>query len=184
MKIAIVGYPDSVKKILRTLESQYSQIIFLPYEIKQLGDSLESLMELKGKVDGIFSTGVGVHSELVSKLGLEVPMVYSNREAGSILKALWEVREDYESLFSLKIGFDIVEKKVLFDTLDEFGIRLRGVDVQEYQEDKTELDFLDEHIKNLSKGNVHCVLTAFGYVYDYFKSKNKPVYRLQSTKNE
>ncbi|MCQ8211741.1 hypothetical protein NON08_04125 [Cetobacterium somerae] len=184
MKIAIVGYPDSVKKILRTLESQYSQIIFLSYEIKQLGDSLESLMELKGKVDGIFSTGVGVHSELVSKLGLEVPMVYSNREAGSILKALWEVREDYESLFSLKIGFDIVEKKVLFDTLDEFGIRLRGVDVQEYQEDKTELDFLDEHIKNLSKGNVHCVLTAFGYVYDYFKSKNKPVYRLQSTKNE
>ena len=184
MKIAIVGYPDSVKKILKTLEPQYTYITFLPYEIKQLSDSVENLKELKGKVDGIFSTGIGVHSEIVSKLGLDIPMVYSNREAGSILKALWELREDYQDISNLKIGFDIVEEKVLLETLDEFGIKLNGVDVQEYQEDKMELDFLDEHIKNLIKGNVHCVFTAFGYVYDYFKSKNKPVYRLQSTKNE
>lgn len=184
MRIAIVGYQDSVKKILKTLEPQYSHITFLPYEIKQLNDSIENLRELKGKVDGVFSTGIGVHSEIVSKLGLEVPMVYSNREAGSILKALWEVRENYKDLSELKIGFDIVERDALLDTLDEFGIRLHEINVQEYQEDKTELDFLDEHIKNLSKGNVQCVLTSFGYVYDYFKNKDKPVYRLQSTKNE
>lgn len=185
MKIAIVGYPDSVKKILKIVESQYSHIVFLPYEIKQLRDSVENLKDLKGRVvDGVFSTGIGVHSEIVSKLGLNVPTVYSNREAGSILKALWEVRGDYPDINSLKMGFDIVEKGVLLDTLDEFGIVLDKVDVQEYKEDKTELDFLDEHIKNVSKGEVHCVLTSFGYVYDYFKSKKKPVYRLQSTKNE
>lgn len=185
MKIAIVGYPDSVKKILKIVESQYSHIVFLPYEIKQLRDSVENLKDLKGRVvDGVFSTGIGVHSEIVSKLGLNVPTVYSNREAGSILKALWEVRGDYPDINSLKMSFDIVEKGVLLDTLDEFGIVLDKVDVQEYKEDKTELDFLDEHIKNVSKGEVHCVLTSFGYVYDYFKSKKKPVYRLQSTKNE
>lgn len=184
MKIAIIGYPDSVKKILKTLELQYSHIRFLPYEIKQLRDSIESLKDLKGRVDGVFSTGIGVHSEIVSKLGLNVPTVYSNREAGSILKALWEVRENYPNINDLKVGFDIVEKDILLDTLDEFEITLAKVDVQEYEEDKTELDFLDEHIKNLAKGEVHCILTAFGYVYDYFKSKKKPVYRLQSTKNE
>ena len=184
MKIAIIGYPDSVKKILKTLEPQYSHIRFLPYEIKQLKDSVENLKDLKGRVDGVFSTGIGVHSEIVSKLGLNVPMVYSNREAGSVLKALWEVRENYPNIDNLKVGFDIVEKKILLDTLDEFGIVLNKVDVQEYEENKTELDFLDEHIKNLAKGEVHCILTAFGYVYDYFKSKNKPVYRLQSTKDE
>lgn len=184
MKIAIIGYPDSVKKILKTLEPQYSYIGFLPYEIKQLGESVENLKDLRGRVDGVFSTGIGVHSEIVSKLGLNVPMVYSNREAGSILKALWEVRENYSDLDKMKIGFDIVKKEVLLETLDEFGIMLDKIDVQEYEEDKTELDFLDEHIKNLSKGEVNCILTAFGYIYDYFRSKKKPVYRLQSTKNE
>ena len=184
MKIAIIGYPDSVKKFLKTLEIQYSHIRFLPYEIKQLGNSIESLKDLKGRVDGVFSTGIGVHSEIVSKLGLSVPTVYSNREAGSILKALWEVRENYPNINDLKVGFDIVERDILLNTLDEFGITLAKVDVQEYEENKTELDFLDEHIKNLAKGEVHCILTAFGYVYDYFKNKKKPVYRLQSTKNE
>ena len=113
MKIAIIGYPDSVKKILKTLEPQYSYIRFLPYEIKQLGESVENLKDLRGRVDGVFSTGIGVHSEIVSKLGLNVPMVYSNREAGSILKALWEVRENYSDLDKMKIGFDIVKKEYL-----------------------------------------------------------------------
>ncbi len=117
MKIAIIGYPDSVKKILKTLELQYSHIRFLPYEIKQLRDSIESLKDLKGRVDGVFSTGIGVHSEIVSKLGLNVPTVYSNREAGSILKALWEVRENYPNINDLKVGFDIVEKDILLDTI-------------------------------------------------------------------
>ncbi|MGL5176108.1 MAG: hypothetical protein ACRC7F_07110 [Cetobacterium sp.] len=184
MRIAIVGYPDSVKKILKTLEPQYPQIQFIAYEIEQLGSFVENLKELKGRVQGIFSTGIGVHSEIVSKLNIDVPMVYSNREAGSVLKALWELREDYSEISNLKIGFDIVERDVLLDTLEEFGISLKSINVQEYEVDKTESDFLDEHIKNFVRGEVQFVLTAFGYVYDYFKKKNKPVYRLQATKNE
>ena len=184
MRIAIVGYPDSVKKILKTLEPQYPQIKFIAYEIEKLGSFVENLKELKGRVHGIFSTGIGVHSEIVSKLNLDVPMVYSNREAGSVLKALWEVREDYSEIKNLKIGFDIVERDVLMDTLEEFGISLKSINVQEYEVDKGESDFLDEHIRNLIRNDVDCIFTAFGYVYDYFKKKNKPVYRLQATKNE
>ncbi len=184
MKIAVVGYSDSVSKILKTLEPQYPNIIFLPYEIKQLDESMEELNDLKGRVDGVFSTGIGVYSQIIKKLNLDIPIVYSNREVGSILRALWELRENYGDMKNLKIGFDIVEEKILIDTLDEFGIKIAGMDIQEYVEDKNELDFLDEHIKNLAKNKVHCVLTSFGYVYDYFKSKNKPVYRLQATKNE
>ncbi|MGL4970659.1 MAG: hypothetical protein ACRC45_03405 [Cetobacterium sp.] len=184
MRIAIVGYPDSVKKILKTLEPQYPQIKFITYEIEKLGSFVEDLKELKGKIHGFFSTGIGVHSEIVSKLNIDVPMIYSNREAGSVLKALWEVREDYSKINNLRIGFDIVERDVLMDTLEEFGIFLKSVTVQEYEADKVESDFLDEHIRNFVKNEVDCIFTAFGYVYDYFKKKGKPVYRLQATKNE
>ncbi|MBC2851258.1 hypothetical protein H5J22_07535 [Cetobacterium sp. 8H] len=184
MKIAIVGYPDSVEKILRTLSSQYSGVTFLSYEINQLGEPLDHLNELRGKVDGIYSTGIGVYSEIVNQLELDIPIVYSNREVGGILKALWKVRDDYSDLSMLKIGADIVKEKTLNQVLEEFGIKLESVTVQEYLENKKESDFLDEHIKNLAQNKVNCILTSFGYVYDYFKGKNIPVYRLQASRNE
>ena len=184
MKIAIIGYPDSVEKIFRTLSVQYSEVTFLSYKINQLGESLDFLEELKGKVDGIYSTGIGVYSEIISQLQLDIPIVYSNREVGGILKALWKVRNDYSDLTVLKIGADIVKTETLKQVLEEFGIELASIDVQEYYENKKETDFLDEHIKNLAQNKVNCILTSFGYVYDYFKLKNIPVYRLQASKNE
>nr|WP_307776251.1 HTH domain-containing protein [uncultured Cetobacterium sp.] len=184
MKIGIIGYHDSVKKLMSVLTREYEDIKFLPYDMKQLGDSVTIYKDIKNKVDGVFVTGIGVYSEISSLVKVEKPLVYATRGAACLLKTLWEVRNDYGDIANLKLGLDIIDRDVLEETLEEFGIKIGGYELQEHFYHRKEEEFLDEHIENLKNQKVDCILTAFGYVYEYFKKLNIPVYRLQASKNE
>ena len=184
MKIAVIGYHDSVKKIMETLPEEYLNIEFQAYEIRQLGDAVKIVKDLKDNVDGIFASGIGVYSEIKVNHLKELPMVYATRGSGCLLKALWEIRDDYGDLSKVRLGLDVVTHEALDETLKEFGIEIKGYELQEHYDHRKEEEFLDEHIKNLKEQKVDCILTAYGYVYEYFKKLKVPVYRLQASKSE
>lgn len=184
MKIAVIGYHDSVKKIVETLSDQYSNVEFQAYDIKQLGDAVRIAKELKENIDGIYASGIGIYSEIKTNCKTEIPMVYATRGSACLLKALWEIRNDYEDISKISLGLDIVTHEDLEETLKEFGIGIKGYELQEHYDHRKEEEFLDEHIQNLQNKKVDCILTAYGYVYEYFKKLKVPVYRLQATKGE
>ncbi|SHE81603.1 hypothetical protein SAMN02745784_01899 [Tissierella praeacuta DSM 18095] len=181
MKIAIMGASDSVQKIHRILSQENKDIEFIQYaedEIKKLIDMAKSI---DSKIDGIFFTGIGVYSELSSQIRFEQPVVYTERGIIGIIKALCEFRMDWGDIKNTKIALDIIQEKDLLDVFNEFNINVRSYDIQRYLPSKSEEDYLRYYIKKYEDKQIDCVFTSFGYIYNYLKSHNIPVYRIQAT---
>ncbi len=181
MRIAIMGASDSVEKIHTILSQENKDIEFIQYaedEIKKLIDMAKSI---DSRIDGIFFTGIGVYSELSSQIRFEQPVVYTERGIIGIIKALCEFRMDWGDIKNTKIALDIIQEKDLLDVFNEFNINVRSYDIQRYLPSKSEEDYLRYYIKKYEDKQIDCVFTSFGYIYNYLKVHNIPVYRIQAT---
>lgn len=182
MKIAIIGAPDSVKKIHSVLAEQNSSIEFVELIEEKVENTPEIVEKIQDVVDGIYVTGIGIYS-LVKNI-CKKPLTFTGRNFPSIAKAFWDLRNDFNTFNNLKLGVDIVDKKALGSVLDELDISLENYIHQEFILNKTEKNYLDEYENLLEKKQINCIMTAFGHIYLYFKRKNIPVYRLQASNIE
>ncbi|WP_353093640.1 hypothetical protein [Tissierella praeacuta] len=181
MRIAIMGASDSVEKIHKVLSLENKDIEFIKYtedEIKKLIDIAKSI---DARIDGIFLTGIGVYSEISSKIRFEQPVVYTERGIIGIIKALCEFRMDWKDIKDTRIALDIIQEKDLLDVFNEFNIDVKSYDIQKYLPSKSEEDYLKYYLKKYEDKQIDCIFTSFGYIYNYLKRHNIPVYRIQAT---
>ena len=186
MKIAIVGATDSVDKIYNILINKYEEIDFILKKEDKIEKISEAVEEVKDEVDGIYLTGIGVYYALVnnSEIEVEKPIVYTKRGNIGLIKSFWDLKEDRKDILDLKLGIDVVEEEVLSDVMREFDIKLEKIFYQKYEIQKTENEYLEEYLREYEKGQLDCVFTAFGYIYNVLKEKKIPVYRIQATNIE
>ena len=187
MKIAIIGAPDSVKKVYSILSSAYREINFVTRSTEKIDDMINFIQDIEESVDGFYLTGIGVYSALNEKTNITKPVVYTKRGITGIMKSFWEFQRDNcgtSILKNMKIGIDVVDEKDFLETLEEFDIEIKSYYLQKYDYQKTEAEYLEEYLKKIKSGEINCVFTAFGYIYSALKEKNIPVYRVQATNVE
>ncbi|MBU5591855.1 hypothetical protein KQI89_08760 [Clostridium sp. MSJ-4] len=181
MKIAIMGASDSVEKVYKVLSVEHKDIEFIKYAEDEIKKLIDMTKNIDCEIDGIFLTGIGVYSEITSKIRFEKPVVYTERGIIGIIKALWEFYMEWDDTKDTRIALDIIEEKDLIDVLNEFNIEIKSYDIQKYLPSKNEGDYLKYYLENYEEGNIDCVFTSFGYIYNYLKKHNIPVYRIQAT---
>ena len=187
MKIAIIGAPDSVKKVYSILSSAYREINFVTRSTEKIDDMINFIQDIEENVDGFYLTGIGVYSALNEKTNITKPVVYTKRGITGIMKSFWEFQRDNcgtSILKNMKIGIDVIDEKDFLETLEEFDIEIKSYYLQKYDYQKTEAEYLKEYIRKITSGEVNCIFTAFGYIYSALKEKNIPVYRVQATNGE
>ncbi len=187
MKIAIIGAPDSVDKIYSLLSSAYSEIDFITRSTEKIDDMINFIQDIEEKVDGFYLTGIGVYSALNEKTNIAKPVVYTKRGITGVVKSFWDFQKDNYGILDLKdvkIGIDVVDEKDFLETLSEFNIEIKSYDLQKYNYQKSEEEYLKEYLKKIKSEEINCIFTAFGYIYSALKEKNIPVYRVQATNVE
>lgn len=187
MKIAIIGAPDSVKKVYSILSSAYSEINFVTRSTEKIDDMINFIQDIEENVDGFYLTGIGIYSASNEKTNIKKPVVYTKRGITGIVKSFWDFQKDNcgtSILKNMKIGIDVVDEKDFLETLEEFNIKIKSYYLQRYDYQKTKAEYLEEYLKKIKSGEINCVFTAFGYIYSALKEKNIPVYRVQATNSE
>lgn len=187
MKIAIIGAPDSVKKVYSILSSAYREINFVTRSTEKIDDMINFIQDIEENVDGFYLTGIGIYSASNEKTNIKKPVVYTKRGITGIVKSFWDFQKDNcgtSILKNMKIGIDVVDEKDFLETLEEFNIKIKSYYLQKYDYQKTEAEYLEEYLKKIKSGEINCVFTAFGYIYSALKEKNIPVYRVQATNSE
>lgn len=169
MKIAIIGAPDSVDKIYSLLSSAYSEIDFITRSTEKIDDMINFIQDIEEKVDGFYLTGIGVYSALNEKTNIAKPVVYTKRGITGIVKSFWDFQKDNYGILDLKdikIGIDVVDEKDFLETLSEFNIEIKSYDLQKYNYQKSEEEYLKEYLKklNLKKSTAFLLLSDISTV--------------------
>lgn len=187
MKIAIVGAPDSVKKIYSLLSVSYEDVNFIIRSAERVDEMINLIQDIEEDVDGFYLTGTGVYSALNEKTNINKPVVYTKRGITGIIKSFWDFQKERckeNSLKNLKLGLDVVEETCFLEALQEFDIEIESYYLQSYDYHKSEEEYLEEYLRKIQKEEINCVFTAFGYIYTALKEKGFPVYRIQATSSE
>ena len=114
MKIAIIGAPDSVKKVYSILSSAYSEINFVTRSTEKIDDMINFIQDIEENVDGFYLTGIGIYSASNEKTNIKKPVVYTKRGITGIVKSFWDFQKDNcgtSILKNMKIGIDVVDEK-------------------------------------------------------------------------
>ena len=141
MKIAIMGASDSVEKIYKVLSTEHKDIEFVKYAEDEIKKLIDMTRDIDFEIDGIFLTGIGVYSEITSKIRFEKPVVYTERGIIGIIKALFEFYMEWDDTKNTSIALDIIEEKDLIEVLNEFNIQVKSYDIQKYLPSKNEGDY-------------------------------------------
>ena len=181
MRIAIMGASDSVEKIYKVLSQEEKNIEFIKYAEDEIKKLIEIARNIDTGIDGIFLTGIGVYSELSSQIRFEQPVVYTERGIIGIIKAMCEFRMDWKDIKNARIALDIIEEKDLLDVFNEFNIEVKSYDIQKYLPSKNEEDYIKYYLEKYEEKQIDCIFTSFGYIYNYLKNHDIPVYRIQAT---
>lgn len=188
MKIGIVGVSDSVKKIYKLLSQKYKEVEFVLAEEERIENMLERIQDISTDVDGIYLTGIGVYYSLINSRTIDVkkPVCYVKRGSIGLIKSFWDFQKDktYNIKDNLKIGIDVVSEKIFLEVIKEFEIDIKDYYYQKYDSDKTEEEYLENYLKKYKKGEINCVFTAFGYIYNFLVKNSIPAYRIQATDME
>lgn len=183
MKIALIGAPDSVEKILNILSKLYTDIEFIPLATEKIQDMMKLAFEVEDKVQGIYLGGIGIYSAVKDKI--KIPVSFVKREGSGIIKPFWELKNSSTmDIEKLKLGIDIIDEREFIETLNEFDIKIDSYYLQKYDSEKEETDYLDVYMKQIEKNEINCIFTSFGYIYYFFKNRDFPIYRIQAAASE
>lgn len=179
MKIGIVGTSDSVDEILKVINKYYPFIEPVVYKKEKVQEVLDIITECIRKTDGILFTGCAVSGEAEKYMKIDKPYETIMRNDSSIMKAFWNIRNDGKQI--KKVSVDVVEKELVKEAADEFGIEIQDIYAMPYSSDITEDEYIKRHTQLWEEGKVDTILSALGSVYSRLKEKGLPVYRLSIT---
>ncbi|MFX0550053.1 hypothetical protein ACOAKC_12065 [Hathewaya histolytica] len=179
MKIAIIGWEDSVSKVYDIANEAYSDIEFLPVLINNTDDSHEVVSRYEEKADGIIFTGLGF-AKIVAKFhNPKIPYVYISRDGTSIMKAFWNMNK--RGINASRISLDIVDKGLVDDICRDFDMEFKEIYVFPFEKHKKEKIYKEEHKRLWKDKKIDLVITSYGWIYNELKNQGIPVLRLGIT---
>ncbi|GAA0786682.1 hypothetical protein [Hathewaya limosa] len=181
MRVAIIGWKDSVNAIYEVANEVYKDIEFVPVVINNTDESKEIVADYGTKVDGIIFTGLGFVKIVANLEKPNIPYVYIFRDGTSIMKSFWTMNE--EGLRPKKISIDVVNENLVKDICKDFGMSFDKIYVYPFEMDKKERIYLKEHKYLWDNGKIDLVITSYGWIYNELKKEGIPVVRLCLTNN-
>lgn len=179
MRIGIVGPRDSVDRVLSVVNSYYPYVETNIYKKDKVEEILDIINDCIEKSDGILFTGCAVSGEAEKYSKIDKPYEAILRNDSSIMKTFWDIRNDNKPIE--RISVDVVEKNLVNEVADEFGIKIENMYVMPYQAEIAETEYRDRHIQLWKDGKVDILISAIGSVYNELKDRGLPVYRLNLT---
>lgn len=175
MKIGIIGPQDSINNILEIKNEFSSEIIFNTYIAHTLEETRNQIKVCQDESDGILFTGLAVYDCIIGKISIYKPYIFVPHNESSLYSLFLK-----EKNLALKnISIDVIEKNIVKESLKD--IPVKNFYVLPHKTGATEETYIKFHEKNIKEKKVDTILTTFSPIYDYFKSKNFPVYRLYTT---
>lgn len=179
MKIGIIGPTDSVNKVLNVIKKYYPFVDPVVYKKEKVEEVLEVIDECIMNSDGILFTGCAVSGEAEKYTTIDKPYESIMRNDSSIMKAFWDIKNDEKQI--KRISVDVVEKGLVYEVADEFGVEIEDMYVMPYDSDIPESEYVKRHTQLWKDGKVDIILSALGSVYKDLKDAGLPVYRLNIT---
>lgn len=176
MKIGVMGPKDSIDKVLEIKDEYENDIEWIPYEAHTLKDSANMSQKCQEEVDGLLFTGCSVYDSVYQSVKLYKPNRFVPHNETSLFNL---ILKSLDSKIS-NVSVDIIEEKIISEIVSETN--LESYRVLSHNPGFTEEDYINFHEKNWENGDVDAIFTAFSPIYDYYKKKNVPVYRLYTTK--
>ncbi|MGF7057769.1 hypothetical protein [Brassicibacter mesophilus] len=179
MKIAVVGYGDSVDKTLSVADKYYNDIDFVSYTVGEIESCEHILEKCEKEVNGVIFTGQGFNVEVKKYGKLTKPFLCIPREGSCLMKTLWNIKDHYRNV--KKISIDIMEEPLVHDIFEEFGIDFEKVFVFPFDEDEKESRYKEWHENLFKRGKIDLAMTSFGSIYGDFVQRRLPVARVEIT---
>lgn len=182
MNLGIIGPLDSSEKISNVILNNFKDVNTKIYVVSKIEDAYLEVNKAIKNCDGLIFTGIGVYSKIIEKNKIEVANIYIPFLNSSIIKVLWDLKEQYPKASDFSI--DIVNKNDLYETLDDLNLKELNPYIMPYNNIYPESKYLDFHIKLVKDKKVDVCITGLGWVYESLKSKGYKVLRLYSTKSD
>ncbi|GAA0176682.1 transcriptional regulator [Clostridium sediminicola] len=176
MRIGVMGPKDSIDKVLEIKDEYDSDIELIPYEAHTLTDSARLAEKCQREVHGILFTGCSVYDSVYQSVKITKPNKFVPHNETSLFNL---ILKDLDSTI-YNVSVDIIEEKILSEIISDTNIK--SYKVLSRTPEYTEKDYINFHEENLKNGSIDAIFTTFSPIYDYFKKKNIPVYRLYTTK--
>lgn len=176
MKIGVMGPKDSIDKVLEIKDEYENDIEWTSYEAHTLKESADMAQKCQQEVDGILFTGCSVYDSVYQSVELYKPNRFVHHNETSLFNLI--IKELDSEIYNVSV--DIIEEKTVSEIISE--TKLKSYRVLPYTPGYKEKDYIKFHEKNFDQGGTDAIFTAFSPIYDYFKKKSIPVYRLYTTK--
>lgn len=178
MRIGIMGPADSIE-IIMAMEADFEpDIDLVPLKAQTLEESAALITTCREQVDGLLFTGCAVYDSAVRAADIKIPHRFVRHTDACLLSLI--LKEDLQRFKALSI--DVIELQVVAEVAEDNA--LGPCCVQPYESDFTEMEYIAFHDKNLENGTCEAVVTGFSAVYDYYKERGVPVFRLYTTRFE
>lgn len=175
MKIGIIGPIDSINNILELKEEFINDITFNIYIAHTLEETRKQIKICQEESDGILFTGLAVFDCVTDYIKIYKPHVFVPHNESSLYSFLLK-----EKNIKIKnVSIDVIEKETAIESLKESSIE--NIFILPHKKGANETTYIKFHEENIKKNNVDTILTTFSPIYDYFKNKKFPVYRLYTT---
>lgn len=175
MKIGVMGPIDSIDKVLSLKEDMREDVELIPFKAHTLQESRNLILEVGGGVDGFLFTGRSVFDSVSSQIPEGTPCDFVPHNESSIFSLLTSTPlKGIEN-----ISIDVIQKEIVEESLKDS--KIKGYYVLPHKDGYSEQDYIDFHEKNINENRAHAVFTTFSPIYDHFKRKGVPVYRLYTT---
>ncbi|MDU1412808.1 MAG: transcriptional regulator [Clostridium sp.] len=179
MRVGIIGPLDSSKKINSDLKKIDPELETNLYVRENVSSAIDVIESCEKECDAIMFTGCGVYECVKNIYDIKKPHVFISRGGTSMIKAFWEVKRDNIDLNRFSI--DVVENSIIDDLLCEIDVNPKNVYSLPFSSHRTEMDYVNWHIKLFEENKIDVIFTGFGAVYSELKKRGYPAFRLQAT---
>ncbi len=175
MKIGIMGPTDSIEKVLNISKDFLKDIEFIPLTAHTLQESRNLISNLNKEIDGLLFTGRSVYDSVKENIPRNLSFEFVPHNESSLFSLLME-----NPLKEVRnISIDVMENHIVEESLKHS--KIKSFFLLSHKDGYSEENYMNFHEENLNSNKVDTIFTTFSPIYDYFKTKGIPVYRLYTT---
>jgi len=179
-RIGLIGPEDSVARILGVAAEFEGKIDILKKVYTGKEESTALVKEAEAEVDVFLFSGIIPYKIVTYARVTDKPCVFIPRLGTSVIKALWEMRNDGEDF--KRISVDSIDRRDVEEAAQELGFSFTDLEVVEYEEGITYEALAELHRAFYAAGTTAAALTGLSKTYRVLKDLGVRCYKTYPTK--
>ncbi|MBU1080625.1 MAG: hypothetical protein KKB59_09045, partial [Spirochaetes bacterium] len=180
-RIGLIGPKDSIERVLLASSRFESRVEFVIGQYASKEESVELARGLKDRVDVILFTGVIPYLIVTHANVTDRPCLYLPRIGTSVVKGLWQMRN--EGVRYDRISIDSIDREAVVEIAEELGFAFESLEVVDYEEGTSYEDLADLHAALHASGLVDASLTGLTRTHAILSGRGLRSYKIYPTKH-